>query len=69
MASGTVTSFDPVKGFGFIEPEYGGEKVFLPGSVLERAGLREIADGQKVTCELESGPDGHASATSLALVT
>lgn len=68
MANGTVKWFNPTKGFGFIQPDNGGKDVFLHISALERAGLREIADGQKVTYELESGRDGRTSASSIQLV-
>ncbi len=68
MATGTVKWFNATKGFGFIQPDNGGKDVFLHISALERAGLREIADGQKVTFELESGRDGRTSAAQIALV-
>ncbi len=68
MANGTVKWFNPTKGFGFIQPESGGKDVFLHISALERAGLREIADGQKVTYELETGRDGRSSASAITLV-
>lgn len=68
MANGTVKWFNPTKGFGFIQPDNGGKDVFLHISALERAGLREIADGQKVTYELESGRDGRTSASAITLV-
>lgn len=68
MADGTVKWFNPTKGFGFIQPDSGGKDIFLHISALERAGLREIADGQKVSYELESGRDGRTSASSIQLV-
>jgi cold shock protein len=68
MANGTVKWFNATKGFGFIQPDNGGKDVFLHISALERAGLREVADGQKVTYELETGRDGRASASSITLV-
>lgn len=68
MANGTVKWFNATKGFGFIQPDSGGKDVFLHISALERAGLREIADGQKVTYELETGRDGRASASAITLV-
>ena len=68
MANGTVKWFNPTKGFGFIEPESGGKDVFLHISALERAGLREIADGQKISYELESGRDGRTSASQIQLL-
>ncbi len=68
MATGTVKWFNSTKGFGFIQPDNGGKDVFLHISALERAGLREIADGAKVSFELESGRDGRTSASSLTLI-
>ncbi len=68
MATGTVKWFNATKGFGFIQPDNGGKDVFLHISALERAGLREIADGAKVSFDLESGRDGRTSAGNLTLV-
>ncbi len=68
MANGTVKWFNATKGFGFIQPDNGGKDVFLHISALERAGLREVADGQKVTYELETGRDGRSSAGSITLM-
>ncbi len=67
MANGTVKWFNATKGFGFIAPEDGGKDVFLHISAVERAGLRAIADGQKVTFDAEIGRDGRQSASNLAL--
>ena len=68
MATGTVKWFNATKGFGFIQPDAGGKDVFLHISALERAGLREIADGAKVSFELDSGRDGRTSASRLSLI-
>jgi len=67
MANGTVKWFNATKGFGFIEPENGKRDVFLHISAVERAGLTRIADGQKVTFDIETGRDGRESASNLAL--
>ena len=67
MANGTVKWFNPTKGFGFFAPEDGGKDVFLHISAVERANLRTIEDGQRVTFEIESGRDGRQSARDLAL--
>ena len=67
MAKGTVKWFNTTKGFGFIAPETGGRDVFVHISAVERAGIRELADGQAVTYELEAGRDGRESATPLEL--
>lgn len=68
MATGTVKWFNATKGYGFIQPANGGKDVFLHVSALERAGLNGIADGQKVSYELESGRDGRTSASSIELI-
>lgn len=49
MAIGTVKWFDPGKGFGFVEPENGSHDVFVHISAVSRAGLRTLADGQRVS--------------------
>ena len=67
MANGTVKWFNASKGFGFIEPEGGKRDVFVHISALERAGLSELKDGQKVTFEIESGRVGRESASNLEL--
>ena len=65
MARGTVKWYNSTKGFGFIEPEGGSKDVFVHASAVERAGLTSLADGQKVTFDLERGRDGRESATNL----
>ena len=53
MASGTVKWFNATKGFGFIQPDGGGKDVFVHISAVERAGLRTLNEGQKVSYELQ----------------
>ncbi|TMV10317.1 cold-shock protein [Ruegeria sediminis] len=67
MANGTVKWFNSTKGFGFIEPEDGKRDVFVHISALERSGINELKDGQKVTFDVEAGRDGRESAANLAL--
>jgi CspA family cold shock protein len=52
MQTGTVKWFNATKGFGFIQPDNGGTDVFVHISAVERAGLRGLADGQKVTFDI-----------------
>ncbi len=67
MATGTVKWFNETKGFGFIQPDGGSKDVFVHISAVERAGLRSLPEGQKVTFDIESGRDGRESATNLSL--
>ena len=64
MAKGKVKWFNPKKGFGFIEPENGGNDVFVHISAVEAAGLRSLNDGQAVEYELKE-EKGKQSATDL----
>jgi cold shock CspA family protein len=52
MATGTVKWFNATKGFGFIQPDDGAADVFVHISAVERAGMRELRDGQKLSYEL-----------------
>ncbi len=67
MANGTVKWFNATKGYGFIQPEGGSKDVFVHISAVERAGLRGLEDGQKVTFDLEKSRDGRESASNLVL--
>ncbi len=53
MINGTVKWFNPQKGFGFIQPDAGGNDVFVHISAVERAGLPTLHEGQKVSFEVE----------------
>lgn len=67
MANGTVKWFNTTKGFGFIAPEGGSKDVFVHISALERAGIRQLNDGQAVRFDLERDRNGRESATNLSL--
>ena len=64
--AGTVKWFNPTKGFGFIQPEGGGQDVFVHISAVEQAGLRGLNEGQLVAYDLEQDRrSGKTSATNL----
>lgn len=52
MSTGTVKWFNETKGYGFIQPDNGGKDVFVHISAVERAGLRNLVEGQKVSYEV-----------------
>ena len=68
MINGTVKFYNATKGFGFITPADGSKDAFVHVTALERAGMSGLAEGQKVSYDLETGRDGKASAVNLALV-
>lgn len=49
MENGTVKFYNDQKGYGFIQPDNGGKDVFVHATALERAGLRGLTEGQKVS--------------------
>jgi CspA family cold shock protein len=53
MQTGTVKWFNGQKGFGFIQPDDGGNDVFVHISAVERAGMQSLHEGQKISFELE----------------
>lgn len=66
MANGTVKFFNASKGFGFIAPDDGREDVFVHATALERAGIRELNEGDLVSFEVEEDRrSGKVSATNL----
>ena len=67
MPSGTVKWFNSAKGYGFITPADGGTDVFVHISAVERSGLTELVDNQKVDYDLAEGRDGRQLASNLRL--
>jgi CspA family cold shock protein len=65
MTIGTVKWFNPQKGYGFIQPEDGSQDVFVHISAVERSGIGNLVEGQKVSFELERGDRGKTSAVNL----
>ena len=68
MASGTVKWFNATKGFSFVQPDEGGNDVFVHISAVEAAGLSGLSDNQKVTYDIEPDRRGRSSAANLKLV-
>tara|TARA_Y100001933_G_scaffold249864_1_gene285376 strand:+ start:2789 stop:2992 length:204 start_codon:yes stop_codon:yes gene_type:complete len=52
MATGTVKWFNPTKGFGFIQPESGGQDVFVHISAVQKAGMDTLTEGQRISYDV-----------------
>lgn len=66
MATGTVKFFNTQKGFGFIQQDEGGADVFVHISDVERSGMYDLRDGQKVSFEIVNDNRGKTKAANLA---
>lgn len=65
MPIGTVKFFNDSKGYGFIQPDEGGNDAFVHISAVERAGMRSLSENQRVAYDLEEDRRGRASAVNL----
>ena len=69
MTKGTVKWFNGTKGFGFIQPDDGSTDVFVHISAVERAGMRSLNEGQKITFDVvKDRKTGKSSADNLQTV-
>jgi cold shock protein len=69
MTTGTVKWFNPDKGFGFIAPDDGGNDAFVHISAVQRSGIGDLREGQKVEFELvQDRKSGKSSAENLSLL-
>jgi CspA family cold shock protein len=66
MTTGTVKFYNSARGYGFIQPDDGGKDVFVHVTALERAGMRDLVEGQKVSFDIEvSQLTGKTTATNI----
>jgi CspA family cold shock protein len=65
MPQGAVKWFNPTKGYGFVAPDEGGKDVFVHISAVQKAGLRTLAEGQKIGFEIEMQQNGRSAAVNL----
>lgn len=66
MATGTVKWFNDAKGFGFIAQDDGGADVFVHFSAIQGSGFRTLAEGQKVSFDIQDGPKGPQASNVVA---
>lgn len=66
MATGTVKWFNESKGYGFITQDGGGSDVFVHFSAIQGSGFKTLAEGQKVSFDIEQGPKGAQASNVVA---
>ena len=65
MPTGTVKFFNESKGYGFIQPDQGGNDAFVHITAVERAGMNSLRENQRVSYDLEEDRRGKMSAVNL----
>ena len=69
MATGTVKWFNTTKGYGFIQPDNGGNDVFVHATAVERAGIHGLNEGDKISYDIEEDRQrGKSSAANLKMI-
>lgn len=68
MSNGTIKWFNATKGYGFIQPEDGTGDVFVHISDVQRSGITELREGDKLSFDVQRGQQGKLSACNLKLV-
>ncbi|HIJ37368.1 MAG TPA: cold-shock protein [Rhodospirillaceae bacterium] len=68
MSTGTVKWFNSTKGYGFITPDGGGQDVFVHVSAVEQSGISALAEGQKLSFDVQRGRTGKTEASNLKAV-
>jgi CspA family cold shock protein len=68
MSTGTVKWFNATKGYGFIMPDDGSKDVFLHISDVQRSGLQDVREGDKLEFDIQRGQQGKLSACNLKQV-
>ncbi|ODR98734.1 cold-shock protein [Methyloceanibacter marginalis] len=66
MIAGTVKFYNSQRGFGFVQPDDGSKDVFVHATALERAGMSDLAEGQKV--EFDTEVDSRSGKTAVATI-
>jgi CspA family cold shock protein len=62
--TGTVKWFNEEKGYGFIQPDNGGADVFVHKSAVQKAGMRSLREGQKISFEIQQDPKSRKSSAA-----
>lgn len=67
MDTGTVKWFNPTKGYGFIAPDNGDQDLFLHISEVQKAGISDLREGQKIKFQVSEQPNGKKAAADISL--
>ena len=67
MATGTIKWFSDQKGYGFVTPEDGKKDIFVHFSALQGEGFKTLAEGQRVSFDITTGPKGEQAANVVKL--